>query len=522
MSVGHGGQDSFDISLVDAVSIRQGGITSVAISVRGNGFTDGTLELASTTALPMSGRARLHGSGTGKLGYSFEGVGAHGGNLTLYVGRDVPAGSYAMGVTGTAHGESHSASFVLRVLQRGTVHEIWPTSHDSFANGVMALQPGDVLVLHQGTYPGHAVLRVNGTAGQPVTIRGFGNGEAKPVLRYTGSRGNQWEIRGSHLIVQGLEFDTPHTYSIRIRPSQRGPVEDVSLIDNTFVGCGGGCISANDKGGRYANIRIIDNLMLHAAKTAVYVGDHQGDATFHDFLFEGNVIDGRSIAGDNIVGYGIEVKLDVQDAVLRNNYVVGAKGPGIMTYGLRAKRDPALGDIIEGNIVIGSCTDRNILIGAGPTIARRNLSIGGYSDGFGVYDYGGRHLSAGIQVTRNTALLNEPSGFHVAPEIRGTGLADLQMTDNLAYPAPGGVGFTGLPAADGSNVIRDNHVEPATTAMAAAVGPLRHIIPSPQDLKPVWPLLARGPLGPAQLGALLDTLGSLPNRSGNEAQRSCR
>lgn len=515
------GQDSFSVTVQAAVSLRQGGITTVAVGISGDGFVDGTLALSSPTSLSLSGTARLHGNDTGKLGYSFESVGTHGGNMTLYVGPDVPAGSYAMTVTASAGGESHGAQFTLHVLARGTVYEIWPTNDDSFANGLKNLKSGDVLVLHQGTYPGSAVLRLNGTAEQPITIRGYGHGESKPVMQYTGSSQNHWEIRGSHLIVEGLEFDTPATYSIRIRPSDAGPVANVSLVDNTFVGCGDGCISANDDGATYSDIRIIDNLMLDALKTPVYIGNHQGTARFHNFLFEGNVIDGRSIVDTDVVGYGIEVKLNVENAVLRNNYIVGARGPGIMTYGLQTGRDPALGDIIEGNIVIGSCTDRNILIGAGPTIARRNLAMGGHSDGYGIYDYGGRHLSAGIQVLRNTSLLNEPNEFWITPQTAGTGLEDMRMTDNLAYPSAGGIGFDNLPAANGHNDIHDNNTDIATSAMATAVGQLQHNVPAPQDLKAVWPLLSQGPIAATQLASLLDKLDSLANQSRNGAPRAC-
>ena len=513
---------TFGVSVQSDASIRQGGITTLVVGITGDGFTDGTLDLSSPTSLSLSGTARLYGDGADKVGYSFESVGAHGGNLTVFVGHGVPTGNYAMTVTATANGESHSAQFMLHVPAHGAVVEIWPTNDNSFSDALAGLAPGDVLVLHQGTYPGSSVIRLNGTAEMPITIRGYGNGEAKPVFQYTGSSQNHWEIRGSHLIVQGVEFDTPSTYSIRIRPSSAGPVDNVSLINNTFVGCGDGCMSANDDGANYSDIRIIDNLMLDALKTPVYIGNHQGTATFHNFLFEGNVIDGRSIVDNDVVGYGIEVKLNVQNAVLRNNYVVGARGPGIMTYGLAAGMDRDLGDVIEGNIVIDSCTDRNILIGAGPTIARHNLSLGGHSDGYGIYDYGGRHLSAGIQVLDNTAVLNVTDGFWVTSQIAGTGLEDLRMVDNLAYPSAGGVGFRNLPADTAANDIHGNTTEPSGTAMANSIDQLRHIVPSPQDLKPVWPMLAGGTLDATALTSVLDALDSLANQSQNSAARVCQ
>lgn len=514
---------AFTLTIPSEASIRQGGIITLPVTVEGDGFGNGTLNLSAPAKLSVSSTARLAtgGNGAGMVGYSFDSVSMRGANLTLYVGSEVPVGVYRLTITGSASGASESASVELEIEPQGDIVEIWPTGYGTYQSNVKSLGPGDVLVLHEGTYPDYAFLRVSGTADQPITIRGYGHGEAKPVLEYTGSGKNHWEIRGSHLIVKGLEFDSPHTYSIRIRPSASGEVDDVTLIDNTFVGCGGGCVSANDAGATYRNIRMIDNLMLHARRTPVYIGNHQGTAAFHNFLFEGNVIDGRSIIEKDVVGYGIEVKLNVENAVLRNNYIVGARGPGIMTYGLESGKASAYRTIVEGNIVIGSCTDRNILVGAGPAIVRRNLSMGGHNDGYGVQDYGRWHLLSGIRLLENTALLNKPSGFWFTSPVSGTGLENLRLVHNLAYPAPDGAGFSHLPADNGTNVIEYNDTAAPTAAMATMVGRLRGLIPAPRDLKPIWPLLSQGPLNAAQLTNLLDHLVSLPNQSGSSDPREC-
>ena len=96
------------------------------------------------------------------------------------------------------------------------------------------------------------------------------------------------------------------------------------------------------------------------------------------------------------------------------------------------------------------------------------------------------------------------------------------MVDNLAYPSAGGVGFRNLPADTAANDIHGNTTEPASTAMANSIDQLRHIVPSPQDLKPVWPLLANGTLDATQLTSVLDQLDSLANQSQNSAARVCQ
>lgn len=515
------GPHSFTISVPASASIVQGGIITLPVTIGGDGFDHGTLDLSGPHSLSLSDTARLYGSFADELGYSFEGVSSVGGSLTLYVGRDVAAGDYLLTVTGSANGEADAASLALQVLERGTVYEIWPAGYGSYQDNLANLRAGDVLVLHEGTYPGHALVHVSGTRERPITIRGYGRGEAKPVLRYTGTSHNHWEIRASHLIVQGLEFDTLNVYSIRIRPPASGEVDNVTLLNNTFVGCGGGCISANDEGATYRNIRIIDNLMLNARRTPVYIGNHQGNTAFHNFLFEGNVIDGRAIVASDVVGYGIEIKLNVENAVLRHNYIVGTKGPGIMTYGLEADKPDTHRAIVAGNIVIASCEARSILAGAGPVSVRDNLAMGGHFTGYGISDYGGRGLSEGIEILHNTALLNAPYGFWITPERAGTGLEDLRMVGNLAYPVGAGHGYAHLPPDNADNDIYGNETASPTTEMATMVERLGGRIPSPQDLKQVWPLLSGGPLEPAELADLLTLLVSLPNQSASSQPRAC-
>lgn len=520
--------DGFDVDFALVVpaeaGIRQGGIITLEMGVAGSGFSDAGMGLVGPAALSVSATARLYGNGTGALGYSFEAVNATGANLTLYVGRDIAVGDYLLTIKAAASGAVHNAALMLHVLPKGIVHEIWPVDPGGYQNNLDNLAPGDVLVLHQGTWTGSKKVRINGTATAPITIRGYGHGEARPVLEYTGASANHWEIRGSHLIVQGLEFVTPITYPIRIqKPANSSEVDNVSIINNVIRGCGDGCISANNAGVTYRDIRVIDNLFVDAEKTPVYFGNHHGSAPFHNFLFEGNVIDGRSITPGGDIGYGIEVKLNVENAVLRHNYVVGAKGPGIMTYGLdESHNDPALADIIEANIVIGSCQDRNILVGAGAAIVRRNLSIGGYNDGYGLQNYGAWDRLYSVRVHHNTAALNQSRGFWINNgHIAGTGLENLQLTDNLAYPGIGGTGFGFLPLDTATNVIANNTTATPTAAMATALAQLRKQVPSPQDLKPLWPLLDHGPLQPTELAALLDALVALPNQSANNDARAC-
>lgn len=500
-------------------SIIQGGIITLAVSVSGGGLSGGTLNLSGSDLLSQGSDDLDASPNTDKIGYAFNNVGNSGGNLSLYVGNQVPVDSYSLTLTGTADGKAYRTSLTLRVAASGQTYMITPS--DNYQNYLTTLRPGDVLVLHAGTYSGPAVLTLNGTQEKPITIRGYGQGKAMPVLKYTGSASNLWEIRGSHLIIEGLKFDTTQTNPIRIRAPGSGGIDDVTIIGNEFAECGDICITANGDGVSYQNLRILYNLMLNSHETGVYIGNQQGQTPVTNFLFEGNVIDDRLMTDSSAIGYGIEVKLNVKNATLRHNYIVGAKGPGIMTYGLDRNADPRYRNIVDGNIVIGSCTDQNIVIGAGPALVSNNLSMGGSAGGYDADDYGNRHLSAGIQLTGNTAVLNNSSDFWINPNLKTSGLADLQMTNNLAYPPTGGPGYRNLPLDTAPAVIKNNNIASPTAAMVTEVTQLKGLIPSPQDLRAVWPLLSHGPLQSSSLANLLKTLTALPNQSNSSAPRPC-
>src|SRR4030095_6167530 len=74
------------------------------------------------------------------------------------------------------------------------------------------------------------------------------------------------------------------------------------------------------------------NSITDSSSTGMYFGCHDGaTCVISDLLVERNAIQ-QIDAPVNLIGYGIQVKLN-STGIIRNNVIVGTKGPPIMVYG---------------------------------------------------------------------------------------------------------------------------------------------------------------------------------------------
>ena len=77
--------------------------------------------------------------------------------------------------------------------------EVYPG--DNYRAIFAKLQPGDELVFHEGTYTGGAgTIRTSGTPDKPIIIRGYGNGEQRPVLLLETPGSNLLQINANSLL----------------------------------------------------------------------------------------------------------------------------------------------------------------------------------------------------------------------------------------------------------------------------------------------------------------------------------
>ena len=347
---------------------------------------------------------------------------------------------------------------------------------DNYADILDKLQPGDELILHEGVYEGYAVMNNSGLPDKPVTIRGYGNGENRPVLTWDGRRETLLQINGSNVIVDFLEFRSKYRYAIRLGVSGQGN-NNVTIQNCLFYESGGGDISANALAD-YDNIKILDNYFIGPKTTPVYVGQHDGKSSVTGFLFKGNVIDGSQIFGENIIGYGIQLKLNVTGGVIENNFITNTQGPCIMVYGAEDS-SPQNANIVRNNIVIGSRNNPGIVVGGGPSKVTGNLAIG-CNGGISIINYGNRNLLDNIVLKGNTAACNRNYGISFGD------LDDLTAIDNVVISSGNVNGYIRKP-----NPGTNNEIEYASPGLETIINEqLSNVIPERKNLNEIWQCLS--------------------------------
>lgn len=309
---------------------------------------------------------------------------------------------------------------------------------DDYREVVRRLRPGDELVFLPGVHERAASLAIQGTADGPITLRGQVDAKGlRPIVRYTGEAHNLWRLEGQHVAIRDLELHATHSYAIRVDRADHVRIENCIFRD-----CGAGCLSANTA----------DVHALHVSRcyftgshhSPVYIGRHDGGLKVTDFRFERNMIDGRQIESGE--GYGIQLKLNVTGSVIRGNWIEQARGPGIMVYGA-TDDDPALGNLVERNVVVGSRNNAAILVGAGPAQVRGNLALGNPRGGIRIYDYNNWDMLRNIDVMGNTAAGNGRYDLSFTGRLR-----QVRAEGNVAMVRPGSEGIRGAADARAGNL----------------------------------------------------------------------
>ena len=122
-----------------------------------------------------------------------------------------------------------------KAWQDGPRREVYPRDAEGelpegairgLAAAIKAAQPGDVLLLHAGTYRGPFAAALKGTAEKPIVLRPAGDGEA--VLEGTGHDADLLDLDGSeHVHLEGLTLCHART---AIRAGKKGQAGAVGLV----------------------------------------------------------------------------------------------------------------------------------------------------------------------------------------------------------------------------------------------------------------------------------------------------
>jgi hypothetical protein len=225
------------------------------------------------------------------------------------------------------------------------------------------LQPGDEVVVHEGTYPTPGFYEVTwaGTAGSPIVIHAA---PGEHVVLQGDPSQNVMNIAGSYWTLQGFEI-AGGSHGLRLEQVDHATIQDNVIHDLGDVG-----ISCNFSMNCDA-VQIIHNEIFdtgHAGTgEGMYLGCNDGSCTFTNGLVALNYV--HDMGGEQ--GDGIEIKTGAHDNIVRDNVIVRSKYPGITMYGFSGTGGP---NIVERNLVWHSLADNGIQV-AGQIIVRNNIVI---------------------------------------------------------------------------------------------------------------------------------------------------
>jgi hypothetical protein len=264
---------------------------------------------------------------------------------------------------------------------------------DDLHSAIKALQPGDRLIAHEGTYSTSAwyVIQLNGTQEHPIRIEGA-EGESVTITRPDARQNNINIDNSEYLAIRNIRFLGGDT-GVKIGTANNLLIEGCEVLNTNGVG-----IAANS--GNTHHLYLLRNHIHHTGGhgEGYYLGGNYGSVVMHSSVIEGNYIHDttkNNLNSDN-QGDGIEIKQGSWGNLVKDNAIFDVKYPGIIVYGTAGNSS----NIIEGNVIIGS--GDNCIQAQGEAIIRNNI----VSDcaGWGIYSSDHQGVSAGLKIISNTVV----------------------------------------------------------------------------------------------------------------------
>ena len=222
-----------------------------------------------------------------------------------------------------------------------------------FSTAVESLQPGDELIVHEGTYLDTDRISINvvGTASKPVLVR-KAFGEDRPVIKrpVSSSHQNIINIEGArHLRIEGLEIEGNGNPGDGIKMND---ASYITIFDNIIHHVDIGIkVGVDNTGTTHNQLTLRRNHIydtgLFGPGEGMYLGCNYGTCKMANSLVEGNYIHHTNQGSQ---GDGIELKQGSYNTIIRDNVVHDNKYPSILVYGTSG--NPR--NTVEGNIVWNS------------------------------------------------------------------------------------------------------------------------------------------------------------------------
>lgn len=280
-----------------------------------------------------------------------------------------------------------------------TVIEIGPA--DNYRAAMQNLQPGDTLILDDGTYAlsSYFSMTLHGASAQPITIRARDG--AHPLISYVNNTQNILNIIDStFLTIDGIEF-SGGSRAIRFMGGS-----DISVRNCHIHDIDANAISANDDGYDYARFSFVHNEIDHTGGTGegFYLGCNNDGCRIHDSLVAENYI--HDLNGTSVTqGDGIEIKKGSYANIVRDNVIRDTSYPGITLYDVNAN---GAVNIIERNIIWNS-GDNGIQIGA-DAMVRNNIVLGAVASAIAANALQGG-TPGNLSIVNNTLLMANGNGI---------------------------------------------------------------------------------------------------------------
>lgn len=300
----------------------------------------------------------------------------------------------------------------------------------SFEAAVENLNPGDRLVVHEGTYTdtGRISIRVQGSASQPVIIEAAA-GEARPLITRDGSASvqNTINIEGARYVtIRGLEISGNGGDAVNMN----GEPSFITLEDLEIHDISVGINFRSDMN----NIVARGNHIYRTSDTGegMYVGCNNAACVVSDSLIESNWVHDTFAASQ---GDGIEIKRGSHSNIVRNNVIHDTNYPCILVYGT----DGNPRNVIEGN-VMWNCGDSGIQAAADALITN-NVIIDSPRNGFNSQLHQGV-TPGNLEFVHNTLVGGDPC-LRIADWNNKTGMV---FANNAVYCESGAFSVGGLGA----------------------------------------------------------------------------
>lgn len=257
--------------------------------------------------------------------------------------------------------------FVAPTVALAETYEV--RSGDDLWGRLATLEPGDTVIVHEGTYTqtGRFEATWAGTASAPIVVEAAPG--ARPVLTRDGNQ-NLMNLHGSFFTMSGLEL-TGGSHALRLSNVSDATFERLLIHDSDDVG-----ISCNIAGSTCARLTIRDNEIHHTDGTGegMYLGCNDAACVVSGCVVERNFL--HDLGGSQ--GDGIEIKQGSHSNVVRDNVIVGTRYPGITLYSF-APSAGAVANVIERNVVW--TTEDNGIQVTGRAIVRNNIVVGAGASG---------------------------------------------------------------------------------------------------------------------------------------------